>query len=78
MNLHANEATGRVARSVADKFLKRKGISTAILARFCHSTDNKMSNRMSQKEGEKTGILFVEVGVMRGCNYGGRGSVKTT
>ena len=48
-------------------------ISTAISARFCHSTDEITGNKMSQKEGEKTGILFVEVGVMRGCNSGGEG-----
>ena len=35
-------------------------ISTAILARFCHFTDKITGNKMSQKEGEKTGILFVE------------------
>ena len=74
-----------MARSVADKFSKREDvffllcISMAISAIFCHSTDDIMGNKMSQKEGEKTGILFVEVGVMWGCNYGsGGGSVKTT
>ena len=74
-----------MARSVADKFLEREDvffllhISTAISARFHHSTDNIMGNKMSQKEGEKTGILLVEVGVMLGSNYGGgRGGVKTT
>ena len=73
-----------MARSVADKFSKREDmffllcISTAILVRFCHSTDDIMGNKMLQKEGEKTGILFVEVGVMWGCNYGVGGGVKTT
>ena len=53
-----------MARSVADKFSKRKGmlfllcISMAILVRFRHSTDMITGNKMSQKEGEKTGILF--------------------
>ena len=54
-------------------FLSR--ISTAILARFRHSTDKITGKKMSQKEGEKTGILFVEVGVMRGCNSRGGGVV---
>ena len=59
-----------MARAVADKFLEREDvfsllhISTAIFARFCHSTENITGNKMSQKEGEKMGILFVEVGVM--------------
>ena len=69
MNLYANEAACHVAWSVADKFSEREdmffllGISTAISARFHHFTDDITGNKMSQKEGEKTGILFIEVGV---------------
>ena len=42
--------------------------------RFRHSTEDIMGNKMSQKEGEKTGILFDEVWVMWGVIMGG-GSV---
>ena len=68
-----------MARSVADKVSKRKGvpllllISTAILARFNHSTDDIANNMMSQKEVEKTGMLFIKVGALRGHTYGGWG-----
>ena len=48
----------------------------AISARFRHSTDKIMGNKMFQKEGEKTGILFVEVGVVQGHNSGGGGGVE--
>ena len=37
-------------------------ISMAISARFRHSTDDIMGNKMSQKEGEKTGILLLKLG----------------
>ena len=39
-------------------------------------TDNTMGNKMSQKEGEKTGILFIEVQGMWGCYFGGGGRRK--
>ena len=41
--------------------------------------DDTTGNKMSQKEGEKTGILFMEVQGMWGRYFGGGGgSVKTT
>ena len=39
-------------------------------------TDDTMGNKMSQKEGEKTGILLIEVQGMRGCYFGGGGQHK--
>ena len=50
-------------------------ISMAILWRFCHLTDNITGKKMSQKEEEKTGILFVEVQGMWGHNSRGGGAV---
>ena len=70
MNLYANEAAGRVARSVTDKFSKREDVFFPLkyfysnFGEISPFTDNITGNKMSQKEGEKTGILFMEV---QGC-----------
>ena len=39
-------------------------------------TDDTTGNKMSRKEGEKTGILFIEVRGMRGCYFWGGGQHK--
>ena len=42
-------------------------------------TDDTTGNRMSRKEGEKTGILLIEIQGMQGCIISGvGGSIKTT
>ena len=41
-------------------------------------TDDTTGNKMSQKEGENTGILFIEVWGMRGRYFRGGGAQKTT
>ena len=72
-----------MARSVADKFLKREDVLFFPLKYFYSNfgeippfTDNTTGNKMSQKEGEKTGILFIEVRGMRGHYFGGGGRRK--
>ena len=77
-----------MARSVADKFSKREDVFFFPLKYFYANfgeilpfTDETRGNNMSQKEGEKTGILFIEVRRMQGRYFGGGGgggSVKTT
>ena len=37
-------------------------------------TDDTTGNKMSRKEGEKTGILFIEVRGMRGHYFGAGGA----
>ena len=85
MNLYANEAVCHMARSVADKFSKRKDVLFPLkyfygnFSKISPFTDNITGNKMSQKEGEKTGILFMEVQGMWGHYFrGGGGGVKTT
>ena len=70
-----------MARSVADKFLKREDVFFFLLSIFYGNfgkilpfTDNTMGNKMSQKEGEKTGILFIEVRGMWGRYFRGGGT----
>ena len=71
-----------MARSVADKFSKREDVF--FLLRILYGnfgkippfTDDTMGNKMSQKEGEETGILFIEVRGMRGHYFGGGGRHK--
>ena len=41
-------------------------------------TDDTTGNKMSRKEGEKTGILSIEVRGMWGRYFGDGGDVKTT
>ena len=78
MNSYANEAACHVARSVADKFLKREDMLFPLkyfygnFSKISPFTDDITGNKMSQKEGEKTGILFMEVQGMRG-HYSGEG-----
>ena len=73
-----------MARSVADKFSKREDVLFPLkyfygnFGEILPFTDNTMGNKMSQKEGEKTGILFIEVKGMRGRYFGGGGGIKTT
>ena len=81
LNLYANEAVSCMARSVADKFSKREDVFFFLLSIFYGNfgeippfTDDTMGNKMSQKEGEKTGILFIEVRGMWGCYFGGGGT----
>ena len=68
-----------MARSVADKFSKREDVLFPLkyfygnFGEILPFTDNTMSNKMSRKEGEKTGILFIEVQGMRGRYFGGGG-----
>ena len=84
MNSYANEATCCVARSVADKFSKREDVLFPLkyfygnFGKISPFTDDTMGNKMSWKEGEKTGILFMEVQGMQGHYFGGGGGVKTT
>ena len=64
LNSFANETVSCMARSVADKFSKREDVF--FLLRIFYGnfgeippfTDDTTGNKMSQKEGEKTGILF--------------------
>ena len=73
-----------MARSVADKFLKREDVLFPLkyfygnFGEILPFTHNTKGNKMSRKEGEKTGILFMEVQGMWGCYIGGGGGVKTT
>ena len=59
-----------MARSVADKFSKREDVLFPLkyfygnFGEIPPFTDDTTGNRMSWKEGEKTGILFIE---FRGC-----------
>ena len=96
MNSYANEAACCMARSVADKFSKREDVLFPLkyfysnFGEILPLTDDTMGNKMSRKEGEKTGILFIEVKVievkvievkgMWRCYFGGGGGggVKTT
>ena len=73
-----------MARSVADKFLKREDVLFPLkyfygnFGEIPPFTDDTTGNRMSRKEGEKTGILFIE---FRGCGSiisGVGGGIKTT
>ena len=72
LNSHANEAVSCMARSVADKLSKREDVF--LLLRIFYGnfgeippfTDDTTGNKMSWKEGEKTGILFIEVQGMWG------------
>ena len=67
LNSYANEAVSCMARSVADKFSKREDMFFLLSIFYGNFgeippiTDDTMGNKMSQKEGEKTGILFIEV-----------------
>ena len=81
LNSYANEAVSCMARSVADKFSKREDVLFFPLKYFYGNfgeippfTDDTTGNKMSQKEGEKTGILFIEVRGMRGHYFGGGGT----
>ena len=71
-----------MARSVADKFSKREDMVFplkyfyGIFGEILPFTDDIMGNKMSQKEGEKTGILFMEVQGMWGCYSGGGGQCE--
>ena len=75
-----------MARSVADKFSKREDVLFPLkyfysnFGEILPFTDDTKGNKMSRKEGEKTGILFfMEVQGMQGHYFGGGGgSVKTT
>ena len=65
MNSYANEAAcGTWPGQLLTDFEEERRVfffhtfSTAISVRFCRSTKLKMGKKMSQKEGEKTGILF--------------------
>ena len=69
-----------MARSVADEFSKREDVLFPLkyfygnFGKILPFTDDTTGTRMSQKEGEKTGILFIE---FRGCGgiiSGGRGA----
>ena len=79
LNSYANKAVSCMARSVADKFSKREDVF--FLLRIFYGnfgeippfTDDTTGNKMSQKEGEETGILFIEVRGMRGHYFGGGG-----
>ena len=61
-----------MARSVADKLLKREDVLFPLkyfysnFGEISPFTDDTTGNKMSQKEGEKTGILFIEVRGMWG------------
>ena len=69
--MYANEAACCVARSVADKFLKREDVLFPLkyfygnFSKISPFTDDTKGNKMSWKEGEKTGILFLWK--FRGC-----------
>ena len=73
-----------MARSVADKFSKREDVLFPLkyfygnFGEIPPFTDNTMGNRMSWKEGEKTGILFIEFWGCGGIISGVGGSVKPT
>ena len=60
-----------MARSVADKFLKREDMLFPLkyfygnFGQISPFTDNTTGNKMSRKEGKKTGILFLWK--FRGC-----------
>ena len=81
LNSYANEAGSCMARSVVDKFSKREDVF--FLLRILYSnfseilpfTDDTKGKKMSQKEGEETGILFIVVRGMRGHYFGGGGAV---
>ena len=68
-----------MARSVADKFSKREDVLFPLkyfygnFGGISPFTDDTTGNKLSQKEGEKTGILFIEVQGMRGHYFGGGG-----
>ena len=68
-----------MARSVADKFLKREDVLFPLkyfygnFSKISPFTDDIKGNKMSRKEGEKTGILFMEVEGMWGHYFGGGG-----
>ena len=68
-----------MARSVADKFSKREDVLFPLkyfygnFGEIPPFTDDTTGNRMSRKEGEKTGILLIEVQGMRGHYFGGGG-----
>ena len=86
LNSYANEAVSCMAKSVADKL--SKGEDVFFLLRIFYGnfgeippfTDNTKGNKMSQKEGEKTGILFFYRSSRDAGRYfgGGGDSVKTT
>ena len=84
MNSYANEAECCMARSVADKFSKREDVLFPLkyfygnFGEIPPFTDDTTGNKMSWKEGEQTGFLFIEVKGMRGCYFGGGGDIKTT
>ena len=70
-----------MARSVADKFSKREDMLFPLkyfygnFGEIPPFTDDIMGNRMSQKEGEKTGTLFFfEVQGMWGHYFRGGGA----
>ena len=81
LNSYANEAVSCMARSVADKLSKREDVFFLLrifygnFGEILPFTDDTTGNKMSQKEGEKTGILFfIEVRGMRGRYFGGGGT----
>ena len=86
LNLYANEALSCKAKSVADKLSKRE--DAFFLLRIFYGnfgeippfTDDTTGNKMSQKEGEKTGILyFYRSSRDAGALFRGWGdSIKTT
>ena len=61
-----------MARSVADKFSKREDVLFPLkyfygnFSEISPFTDDTKGNKMSRKEGEKTGILFF-LWKFRGC-----------
>ena len=69
-----------MARSVADKFSKREDVLFPLnyfygnFRKIPPFTDDTTGNKVSRKEGEKTGILFIEVKGMR--YFGGGGQHK--
>ena len=71
-----------MARSVADKFSKRQDVLFPLkyfygnFGEIPPFTDNTTGNKMSWKEGEKSGILLIEVQGMRGHYFGGGGQCK--
>ena len=64
-----------MARSIADKFSKGEDVLFPLeyfygnFGEIPPFTDDTTGNKMSQKEGEKTGILFIEVWGTQGCYY---------
>ena len=70
-----------MARSVADKFSKREDVLFPLkyfygnFSEIRPFTDDTTGNKMSQKEGDKTGILFHRSSGDAGALFGGWGVV---